>query len=185
MNENCPPDSFPPATPAMDGDSDPAMQAYRILVANEQATLAIDEARLIAAARSILADSEYPAGVVSIAVVDDPTIHALNVQYLQHDYPTDVLSFVLEEAQQCVEGELVVSADTAVREASEAGWSPLDELLLYVIHGTLHLIGYDDHEPSDQVEMYRAEAYYLQKLGVQIAADQTRWLAGVGKESQS
>jgi len=169
----------------MDGDSDPAMQAYRILVANEQATLAIDEARLIAAARSILADSEYPAGVVSIAVVDDPTIHALNVQYLQHDYPTDVLSFVLEEAQQCVEGELVVSADTAVREASEAGWSPLDELLLYVIHGTLHLIGYDDHEPSDQVEMYRAEAYYLQKLGVQIAADQTRWLAGVGKESQS
>ena len=169
----------------MDSDSDPAKQAYRILVANEQATLAIEESRLIAAARSILADSEYPTAMVSIAVVDDPTIHALNVQYLQHDYPTDVLSFVLEESTERVEGELVVSADTAVRESQEAGWSPLEELLLYVIHGTLHLVGYDDHEPTDQVEMYVAEAHYLQELGVALPTDQSRWRASVAEETQT
>ncbi len=168
----------------MDSESDPGRQTYKVLVANEQASLAIDEARLAAAARSILAHSEYPAATVSIAVVDDSTIHALNVQYLRHDYPTDVLSFVLEKSPERLEGELVVSADTAVREAQEAGWSPLDELLLYVIHGTLHLVGYDDHEQSDQVEMYMAEAHYLKKLGVAFPTDHSRWSNALGEESQ-
>ncbi len=183
MNENCPADSFPPSSsPA---DSEPVCQAYRVLVANEHATLAIDEARLAAAARMILTESEYPAAIVSIAVVDDPTIHALNVQYLKHDYPTDVLSFVLEDSPQCLEGELVVSADTAVREAADALWSPLDELLLYVIHGTLHLVGYLDHEPADQAEMYAAEAHYLQKMGVMLPTENLRWQDSMGKESLS
>ena len=187
MNENCPADSFPPPPPHADShsaknqpaknQSAPVKQAYRVLVANEQASLAIDEARLIAAARTILAESEYPSATVSIAVVDDPTIHALNVQYLKHDYPTDVLSFVLEESPECVEGELVVSTDTAIREAPEAGWTASDELLLYVIHGTLHLVGYDDHEPADQVEMYAAEAHYLQRMGLALPSDASRWPA--------
>ena len=182
MNENCPADSFPPSPPHADSHSAknqpaPVKQAYRVLVANEQASLAIDEERLIAAARTILAESEYPSATVSIAVVDDPTIHALNVQYLKHDYPTDVLSFVLEASPECVEGELVVSTDTAIREAPEAGWTASDELLLYVIHGTLHLVGYDDHEPADQVEMYAAEAHYLQRMGLALPNDDFRWPA--------
>ncbi len=146
-------------------------------MANEQASLAIDEDRLIAVANIILAESEYPSATVSIAVVDDPTIQALNVQYLKHDYPTDVLSFVLEESPERVEGELVISTDTAIREAAEAGWTASDELLLYVIHGTLHLIGYDDHEPVDQVEMYAAEAHYLQRMGLALPNDASRWPA--------
>jgi probable rRNA maturation factor len=185
MNENCPADSFPPPLPHADSNgaknqpaknqSAPDKQAYRVLVANEQASLAIDQVRLTAAARMILAESDYPSATVSIAVVDDPTMHALNVQYLKHDYPTDVLSFVLEESPECVEGELVVSTDTAIREAPEAGWTASDELLLYVIHGTLHLIGYDDHEPADQVEMYTAEAHYLQRMGLALPNDASRW----------
>ena len=123
----------------------------------------------------MLADSEFETAYVSIAVVDDPTIHGLNVQYLGHDYPTDVLSFVLEESTDRVEGELVVSADTAMRESQEAGWSPQDELLLYVIHGSLHLVGYDDHEPTDQIEMYAAEAHYLQRMGIKLPTDRSRW----------
>ena len=124
---------------------------------------------------------------VRVEEVDDPTIHALNVQYLQHDYPTDVLSFVLEQTDNRVEGELIVSADTASREAAEAGWSPHDELLLYVIHGTLHLVGYDDHQPTDQAEMVAAEARYLQALGISLPTDRTRWTSTAtdhtGKES--
>lgn len=180
MNENCPGDSFPPAISLSDSDAEPDPRAYphqavNVLVANEQATIAIDESRLIAAVEAILVDSEFSSAYVSIAVVDDPTIHALNVEYLQHDYPTDVLSFVLEQTEDRVEGELVVSADTALREAHEAGWSPHDELLLYIIHGTLHLVGYDDYAPADQVEMCAAEAHYLQRLGIALPADRSRW----------
>ncbi len=174
-----------PTSSAMPNESDPAKQAYRILVANEQATLAIDEARLMAAVEVILTDTDYSQALVSIAVVDDPTIHALNRQYLEHDYPTDVLSFVLEESSRSVEGELIVSTDTAVREAQEAGWSPLDELLLYVIHGTLHLVGYDDHDPADQREMYAAEARYLKQLGIALPTDRARWQDPLGKDSSS
>ena len=183
MNENCPGDSFPPATSPCESDSEPDPQAYRILVANEQATLTIDQNRLDRAVTAILADSKFATAAVSIAVVDDPTIHTLNVQYLAHDYPTDVLSFVLEETADHLEGELVVSADTAIREAGQAGWSPHDELLLYVVHGTLHMVGYDDHDPAEQARMYAAEAHYLQRIGTALPAESSRWLAQSRKDS--
>ena len=183
MNENCPGDSFPPPASPCQSDSESDQQAYRILVANEQATLTIDERRLTAAVRAILVDSDFRSAYISIAVVDDPTIHALNVQYLAHDYPTDVLSFVLEQAGDHLEGELVVSADTAHREAAEAGWSPQDELLLYVVHGMLHLVGFDDHDPAEQARMYAAEARYLQQLGATLPADRSRWLELPRKDS--
>ena len=61
---------------------------------------------------------------VSIAVVDDPTIHELNRRFLQHDYPTDVLSFVLEQQDGRLEGEVIVSTDTAVAQAGEYGVQP-------------------------------------------------------------
>jgi probable rRNA maturation factor len=183
MNENCPADSFPSSESPADGTSDPDKQAYRILVADEQAALAIDEAKLTAAVHAILAESEFSSAYVSIAVVDDPTIHALNVKYLEHDYPTDVLSFVLEKSADRVEGELVVSTDTAIRSALEAGWSPLDELLLYVIHGTLHLVDYDDHDPHDKSEMYASEAHFLERMGVALPTDRSRWNNSPRKES--
>lgn len=181
MNEdpgNSPASSIPPT----DVDADPEQKIFQVLVANEQATLAIDERALIDVARQILADSPYESGSVSIAVVDDPTIHALNVQYLGHDYPTDVLSFVLESNDRRVEGELVVGADTAAREAPAVGWSPHNELLLYVIHGALHLVGYDDHETADQAAMYAAEVQYLRRQGVALPTDQSRWSIAMGEK---
>jgi len=105
---------------------------------------------------------------VSIAIVDDPTIHQLNREHLDHDWPTDVISFIFEadEETASVEGEIVASIDTATRLAQTAGWSAEDELLLYIIHGLLHLAGLDDIEPEDQVEMRVAERDCLLALGV-------------------
>jgi len=154
-------------------DMEPTESPFRILVANEQATLAIDESRLQAAVRSILEDSTHESAMVSIAVVDDPTIHAINRQYLQHDYPTDVLSFVLEDQEGCLEGELIVSADTAQHNAAEYGWSPTDELLLYVVHGALHLVGYGDKQTDDVAAMRQAESTHLEKLGVRLPINPT------------
>lgn len=154
---------------------------FRILVANEQQTLAVDESRLDAAVRSVLDASNYTSGMISIAVVDDPTIQAINRQFLQHDYPTDVLSFVLEDDDSHLEGELVVSGDTAVENAQDYGWPAGDELMLYVLHGCLHLVGHRDEEPAEQAAMHRAELEQLRRLGITLPRDQSRWLPQASK----
>jgi probable rRNA maturation factor len=135
-------------------------------ICSEQDALEFDEAPLRKAALAILNDAGVRQGSLSIAVVDDPAIHQLNRQYLQHDYPTDVLSFVLERDGDRLEGEVIVSADTAIRTAAQLGWPSGNELLLYVIHGTLHLVGYDDLEPELQTKMREQERTYLARFGL-------------------
>jgi probable rRNA maturation factor len=117
--------------------------------------------RLRQAGEAIFRESFMERANLSIAIVDDPTIHRLNRQYLKHDYPTDVLSFLLDRDERGLEGEVIVSVDTAARRAAEFGWSTADELLLYVIHGTLHLVGYDDQTESAREKMRAAERRML------------------------
>jgi probable rRNA maturation factor len=137
-------------------------------VANRQHSLAIDADRLVEAVRGVLREAGVATGSVSIAVVDDREIHALNRRHLDHDYPTDVLSFLLDRKGDDLEGEIIVSADTALTAAPRYGWSAGDELLLYVIHGALHLVGYDDQTPEAQAEMRRQEAAVLARLGLVV-----------------
>lgn len=128
----------------------------------------VDLQPLQSAVRQILVDADIRSGSVNIAVVDDPTIHRLNRQHLNHDYPTDVLSFLLEEGEASLDGEIVVSLDTAAREAEHWRWATELELLLYVVHGALHLVGYDDHSEEDRAAMQARERLYFQKLGKPI-----------------
>jgi probable rRNA maturation factor len=114
----------------------------------------------------VLAGEGIEQATISLAVVDDATMHVLNRQYLRHDYPTDVLSFLLEDAPGEFEGEIIISADYAAREAAHFGWRPQDEMLLYIIHGALHLAGYDDAEPRLQAEMRAQERAYLGEFGL-------------------
>ena len=134
---------------------------------NDQASLAVDEERLREAVGNVLRAGGIATAEVSMAIVDDPTIHRLNVEFLQHDYPTDVLSFLLERSGDRLEGEIIASADTAIRNAQQYGWSPADELLLYVIHGSLHLIGYDDSTDELQDIMRAAETEQLARFGLE------------------
>lgn len=150
-----------------------------IEITNEQSRLPIDADRLRAAVEGVMLGQGVTRAVISVAVVDDPSIHTLNARYLQHDYPTDVLSFVLEEGGDFVEGEIIVSADTAETSAARYGWEPADELLLYVIHGALHLTGLDDHEPEDVAEMRRQEARYLAPFGLNAS-----WRESSAQDSQ-
>jgi probable rRNA maturation factor len=137
-----------------------------IAVANEQSSLVIRESRLIEAVRAIFTDANITQAAVSIAIVDDATMHDLNRRFLDHDYPTDVLSFVLEQTDTALDGEIIVSADYALRSAHEYRWSGDDELLLYVIHGALHLIGHDDQDPESKAKMQEQERRYLAKFNV-------------------
>ena len=128
---------------------------------------AVDDALLSRVTREILRDHNISRGAISIAIVDDPTIRRLNVQYLQHDYETDVLSFVLEcDADSgLLEGEIIASLDTATNVAAELNAKPSDELLLYIIHGMLHLVGYGDKNEADKLEMRAAERKYMTYAG--------------------
>jgi probable rRNA maturation factor len=141
-----------------------------IEISNRQQALKFDAARLERAAESVLNAAHITEAEVSIAVVDDSAMHELNRHYLAHDSPTDVLSFVLERDGARLDGELIVSADTALREAARVGWSVDDELLLYVIHGTLHLVGYDDVTPELCEAMRRQEEHHLARFGLERRA---------------
>ncbi|MEM9409813.1 MAG: rRNA maturation RNase YbeY [Planctomycetota bacterium] len=117
----------------------------------------------------ILNDNSWEFGEVSVAIVDDATIHQLNRQFLDHDYETDVLSFVIDQDPDChmLNGEIIVSSDTASRVAKEEGVSTKHELLLYIIHGALHLAGFDDKDPAKRELMRLAESKYTSQFGIQ------------------
>ena len=137
-----------------------------IAVAHECPSAVVDAMRLRRAVKSILNDAGIASGEVSIAVVDDARMHELNRRYLAHDYPTDVLSFVLARDGDRLDGQIVVSADYAAREAARYGWNADDELLLYTIHGALHLVGYDDLSPESKRQMRQQERAYLGQFGL-------------------
>jgi probable rRNA maturation factor len=139
---------------------------FHISITNVQTVHPIDNDRLEAIVRAILEGERVQSAKLSVAIVDDGTIHRLNREYLQHDAPTDVLSFVLEENDKALDGEVVVSVDTAAATAARFGWTTADELLLYVVHGTLHLLGYDDQSPAALREMRQRERHYLLALGL-------------------
>jgi probable rRNA maturation factor len=135
-------------------------------VNNQQTAFTLEVDRLREAAKAVLAGEGIASAHLSLAVVDDATSHKLNRQFLQHDYPTDVLSFLLEEGEDHLEGEVVVSADTASRVSPHYNWKTEDELLLYVVHGVLHLAGYDDHGEQETIRMRQREEYYLKQFGL-------------------
>lgn len=135
-------------------------------IASEQSNHPVNESRLRTAVTSVLDNEGIASATISIAVVDDDTIHDLNRRYLNHDYATDVLSFVLDQNDEGLGGEIVISADTAAESATRFGWSAEDEMLLYVIHGSLHLVGYDDRSPDEKQTMRERETHYLKQFGL-------------------
>lgn len=143
----------------------------RIEICNEHA-FPLDEARLKKAVRTVLKDAGFENGEISIAVVDDDEMHVLNRKYLDHDFPTDVLSFVLEVEEGRLDGEIIVSSDYAAREAKTYGWTADDEILLYVIHGSLHLVGHDDQDPASKQKMREQERRYLNLFGLMPSYDE-------------
>ena len=137
-----------------------------IAIANQQTLLRVDRARIRRAVRAVAAGEIAARATISVAVVDDAAIGRLNERFLHHRGATDVLSFVLTDEDGALEGEVVVSAETACRAAPRYGWSAEDELLLYVIHGALHLAGYGDETPAARKVMRSREETYLKRLGV-------------------
>ena len=106
---------------------------------------------------------------MSVAFVGDKAIAGMNEKFLAHKGPTDVIAFRLEddvpELGDRTVGEIAVSTDTAAREAARRGVPERDELALYVVHGLLHLAGYDDADRAQQERMYAREKGVLTQAG--------------------
>ena len=103
---------------------------------------------------------------LNVAIVDDATIADLHERYMDDPSPTDVLAFDLRDDAkgETIEGEIVISADTARRQAAELGVDVSEELLRYVIHGTLHLMGYKDDTSAHRTGLRQAEDRVLNGL---------------------
>lgn len=190
-----------------------ADSAFEIDISNRQSALAFDEKRVQAAALRALAIEQVASAVLSISIVDNSAIHKINRDHLQHDYPTDVISFQLDFVSagdlQCddedlldeddseddseddaeidddsvdvtdcelltegraagaaIEGEIIASAEMAVSMATDGEWSAEAELILYIVHGLLHICGYDDLTPEEKCIMRARERAILSELGL-------------------
>lgn len=138
----------------------------RISIANPY-EYALDFQRLKEAARAVLEGEGVRACKVTLAFVDNAHIHRLNKQFLQHDEPTDVLTFPYTDPDaKSLEGEVVIGYEVATEYAADRGHELSLELLLYVIHGCLHLCGHDDTEVAGTAKMRAKERAYLKLLGL-------------------
>ncbi len=159
---------------------------------NQQDHLFVPAAVVASTVERVLIGEGCTPAEISVAIVDDATIRRLNCQFLNHDWETDVLSFLLTDPATTGrwEGEIIASAQTALRLAvqqavcptgssqpsvgvgdqrcseSRQAWGGLQELLLYIIHGALHLSGHDDQTVAELHKMQAREQLYLQQLGL-------------------
>ncbi len=99
-------------------------------------------------------------GDISIIFCSDNYILDVNIRYLHHDYFTDVITFDYCEGNK-LSGDLFISIDSVRENSIEFGTEFDEELHRVIVHGLLHLIGYDDHTPEDQKVMRAKEDYYL------------------------
>lgn len=192
---------------------------FEIDISNHQSVLPLPTDVLRQTLLTALHAEQVASAVLSISIVDNATIHRLNREHLQHDYPTDVISFALEmldadddwgdwdedDSEQAgaeqdelaaeavvataadappspaaavpsagglraagtvIEGEIVASAEMACDMAAAGQWSAISELQLYLVHGLLHLCGYDDLTPAEQQVMRERERAILSQLGL-------------------
>ena len=135
-----------------------------ITVSRATGTVRVSAGRILQAARQALGDRHVTA--LSIAIVDDAIMAGLHERFMGDARATDVLTFDLRDDPRSneIEGEIVVSAETARREAVRRRLEPDAELLRYVIHGVLHLLAMDDRTAAGRRRMRRAETRTLNGL---------------------
>lgn len=148
-------------------------------IVNRHGLLTVDHELVRRAVERVLAAERVVSAELSLVLTHDAEIHRINREYLGHDYPTDVISFSLAPDGEAVasshqvQGELIVSLDTARQVASAQGWSLQAEVILYVVHGLLHLCGYDDETDETRVIMRQREREILSGLGLPRGGDPT------------
>jgi probable rRNA maturation factor len=149
---------------------------FEIDVQNDDG-FAVDADALQRAARAVLGRHDVEDdSAMTVVITTDEAVHALNLQHRQVDSATDVLSFpadpLPEELAELAEledpylGDLVIAYPYASAQAEREGHALRDSLMLLVVHGTLHLLGYDHDTPENRAEMWAEQAAALRELGI-------------------
>ena len=116
--------------------------------------------------RAVLQAAGCPDHELSVVLCDDPFIRGLNAEWRERDRATDVLSFPQDGPEGPLLGDLVISVQTAARQAAEHGHDLDAELQVLMVHGICHLLGHDHHEREQTARMRQVEDRLLTVLGV-------------------
>ncbi len=138
-----------------------------IEIANLQDHYEIKRGKVKKLVRELL-NNEGVAAKLSIAFVDNDEIKKLNQRFLGFDEITDVIAFALSNKKGFIDGEIIVSVETAVEVANRRKSSVEGEIILYIVHGVLHLLGYDDNNSINAKIMHEKEAAILSFLGYNV-----------------
>lgn len=144
------------------------MSNYEIDVQNED-EYPINPERLILAVETTLALRQVAAGCqITVVITDDEQVRALNHEFREIDSPTDILSFPFSNSPDTASylGDLVIAFPYASAQAEREHHQREDSFMLLVIHGTLHLLGYDHDTPENRQSMWEAQEQALLKLGL-------------------
>ncbi len=136
-------------------------------IANLQKHYRIKSSNIKRAVKEVLRKEGRDARL-SIVLVDNSRIKELNKQYFNSDEVTDVISFPLSNNKNPLSGEVIVSVETAVDTAGKRNISVEGEIVLYILHGILHLLGYDDGNEGDARVMHEEESKILKTLGYNV-----------------
>ena len=138
----------------------------KVLISNKQKDLKISSVKTKALAKAVIAFEGQQCDEVSLQFVTTKEISRLHDHFFNDPSTTDCISFPLDDEGEDyrVLGEVFVCPETALHYANSHHVSPLEEVSLYIIHGLLHLMGYDDLSPKDRKEMRAAEKRHLINL---------------------
>ena len=132
----------------------------RVLVINAHPGHRVRKEIVSGAVNRVLRAEKQPKARLSVILAGGGFVRALNRQYLRHDYDTDVLSFCLESGKN-LEGEIYVNLDRARQQARSYRVELRDEIIRLAVHGTLHLVGYDDTAVEDARVMKQREEEHV------------------------
>jgi probable rRNA maturation factor len=143
-------------------------------VSDRQSLLRVSARGLERLVRSALIAEGVEQAEIGVILVDDRRIAAVHRRWLGLAGPTDVITFDLSAGTAgppgagVLSGDIVVSTETARRMARAVGWTPRQELAYYIVHGVLHLTGYDDHTAADRRQMRARERAVMKACGLPV-----------------
>lgn len=147
----------------------PPSPALAVAVVDRQRRIALPRRWLARIGRWALEVEGVVEADVTVLLVDDAQIASLHGRWLGDPTPTDVITFDLGDGRSgAVRGDIACSVETAAREARRFGWEIRHELAYYVVHGVLHLTGYDDRREGERRAMRRREREVFATIGLPV-----------------
>ena len=114
--------------------------------------------------KKVAEKEDFTIGELNYIFCSDEYLHKINLEYLDHDTYTDIITFDNSETETVIEGDIFISIERVKENSQTLNTVFEEEVKRVIVHGLLHLCGYDDHTPEDKNEMRRLESEYILKF---------------------